>query len=241
MNTVMSNKYDKMHTDVLELCSAHGIRMIPGRRVTHEILGGSDISGIKEFLLLPDDMDKFMEVCADELKNGGYLVVKGKVKNSDICRIYRPDMLAANISGLMKNPDGKFYPQLLIRRVGEEDGKYTFTANGKTTVFETAALDDLVKTAYKNSYVYMKPDGIRHLTEICGAEGDDRAPAAGYALFDENLSADDFIAEAKSRGYLSPERIERYNEYTAWKKENRSEIEKKYREYQEVLLGLKQP
>ena len=241
MNTHMNNRYSQMHAEVLNCCGQSGIRMIAGRRAAYEVIEGREINGIKEFLLMPGDMKVFAEVCAEQLKNQGYTVIKAKAKKGEFFRVYSEDMLAATVAALMKNPEGRHYPQFIIRGLAEDDGKYTYTSNGKEITFTADSAADLEEVQYGGSVVYMKKNRAEHLHEICGEEPGAGAPAAGYGLFSAECSADDFLKEAAKPGLLSQERIDRYNEYTAWRKENRTEIDKNYREYQEVLLGLKQP
>lgn len=241
MNTNMNNKYYEMHAEVLDICEKNGIRMIPGKRVSSEIISGRESNGIKDFLLTPTDMETFLKLCADELKNKGYIVVKGKIKDNDVCRIFREDILAATVPALMNNPSGRHCPQFIIRGLTEENGMFSFTVNNRTVSFKTEMLTELERTDYMGSCVYMKNDLEAHLKDICGADDGANVPSPGYGVFSVNCTAEEFLEEAVRRGYMSEERISRFKEYTAWRKENRTENEIKYKEYQDVLLGLKQP
>lgn len=241
MNINMNNKYYEMHTDLLNLCEKNGIRVIAGKRVSYELLCDREINGIKEFLLMPDDMAKFYEFCAAELENGGYTLVKGKFRNYNICRVFREDILASTVPALMNNPDGRHSPQFILRELAVEEDRYSYTSNNRVIAFSKESASDLEKLPYMSSAVYVKKNLNDHLKEICGCGSEEPVPLPGYALFSNECTAADFLNEAAKRGLLSEKRIARYNEYTAWRKENRSENEKKYREYQDVLLGLKQP
>lgn len=114
------------------------------------------------------------------------------------------------------------------------------TKKGKVcSIFRT---DMTATTIFK----VMKKQPVSHYPQITvRAAGDDaaenKAGFTGYTLVGDSYLPEEFIEEAKRRGYLSEERLARYQEHRAWRKENRVEIDKKYKEYQEVLLGLKQP
>ncbi len=241
MNINMNDKFQKMHKDIMNVCINNDIRLIAGRRVSWEILYGEEIRGSKEFLLLPDDMKKFYDHCVDILQRAGYVLQKVKIQGGAVFKVYRKDMLATTVSALMSDPEAKHCPQFFIRELVAEDDKYRFKANGKNFSFKKAKLEDLSRQEYLESFVYTKENIEDHLATIYGSESVSKGSVAGYGLFVTECLPEDFIEEAKARGYLSEERLSRYKEYRTWRKENRNLIEKKYREYQENLLGLELP
>lgn len=229
MNINMNNKYLIMHTDVLDICAKYDIRLISGIRVTQEIADNMELHALKDFLLLPEDMVKFRDCCEEELRDKGYLLEAGTVKGGAVCKIYRTDMLATTVSSLMSNPGGKHCPQFIIRELTVNGDDYNFTANGKLFSISRGLPDNLEKTAYMGGYVYVLKNTFAS------------SNTQGYTLFNADCMPEEFINEAKKRGYLSKNRVSRFEEYNKWKKESRNIVEKKYREYQEILLGLKQP
>ena len=241
MNINMSNKYHEMHTEVLKLCVKYGIRMLPGRRAAYEILSGEELPGIKDFLLIPEDMAKFMEVCAPELKEKSYIIEKEQLQIGKICRVSRNDMLATTVPAVMNNPDGRHSPQFIIRELSQDSGKYSFTANGVTNAFEASVIDELIETDYMGSIVYIAAGPKEHLNVICGMDADSESVPLGYFLFSTEYTQEEFLAEARKRGYLSEECRSRFKEHREWKKKNRSRNDKAYKEYMNTFLGLKQP
>ena len=237
----MSNKYYKMHEEVLNICEVNDIKMIPGKRVAYEIFSGRDLKGIKEFLLTPDDMAAFSGKCVDDLKKRGYVVTKGKTGEYELYRIFGPEILATSVPALMNNPDGRHCPQFIIRGMKKIDRKYSYMSNKVIISFDESELETIERLTYMGGSVYAKKDLAEHSKKICNTDINIDIPLQGYPLFSGEYSAAEFLKEAEDRGYLSKKHIDRYKEYTSWRKENRAENDKKFREYQETLLGLKQP
>ncbi len=241
MSINMNNKYYEMHLEVLDLCAEHEIRIMPGKRAAYEILSGKDLPGLKDFLLLPEDMAKFMEVCVPELEKKSYIIAKEQLRSGKFCRVIRTDMLATTVPAVMNNPDGRHSPQFLIRELSLDNGEYCFTANGVTNAFESAVIDGLIQIDYMGSCVYVAANPKEHLKVVCGMDADRESVSLGYFLFSTEYSHEEFLSEARKRGYLSEESCSRFKEHREWKKKKRSLNDEAYNEYINIFLGLKQP
>ncbi|MBR4078946.1 MAG: hypothetical protein IKK29_01930 [Christensenellaceae bacterium] len=234
------DKYQKMHTDILDTCRKHNIRIMPGKVAANEILDGSSVVGLKDFLIRCDEMDRFLNEAAKELTGMGYLTKLETHKSSRICKVFRTDMLATTVYKLMKDPDDLHYPQIIIREFTQKKDICSFPANGKTVSFDAKLLDTLERTEYRENIVYAPKDIEAYLKELY--EDDFRLDDSyiGYTVFDPNCSPEIFIRIAKERGYFSRKCTKRYMAFRIWKKtSNAKQIAKNYREYQETLLGLK--
>lgn len=240
MNTVM-NKYKKMHINFLEVCETHGIKVMPGKKISYEIFHQVLNESLKDYLILPEDVERFFKCCWQDLEEKGYSLEKGKNKTGIIYNLYCKDVLATTVNSLMTSTDSKHCPRIIIRQLVAENDVYKFFTDGKVVTFSAQSIDNLEKISYLGKDVYAKSDIKKYVSDIYGINLEEERGMLGYALYNDMCIPQEFIKEAKKRGFLSKKRIERYNEYKTWKKENRSENEKKYKEYQKVLLGLKLP
>jgi len=228
-----------MHTDLLEICAEHNIQVLPGKRVSYEIMKNDEFPGIKDFLVIAEDMEKFNSLCISKLQSKGYHVEKDRVRNGAICRIFGEGMLATTVPALMNNPNGRHSPQFIIRELIKEDGKYKFTVNGITNFFDAAIMNCLVKTDYMGSYIYIAEDIEKHIKAIYNIDAESNSVSTGYFMFSTECSREDFLDEAKERGYISKESIKRYQEYRTWIKKDRVPNNEKYKEYEEAFFKTK--
>ncbi len=233
-------KYNKMHTDILQLCMQNEIRIMPGKVVSHELLENRNINSLKDFFLFSEDMDLFHETCVSTLERHGYEVKRVKGKSGRFCRIFQPDAFASSIVKLMKNTDVRHCPQIIIRELIESDNDYILSANGKQFHIEQASLNRLEKVDYRGCNVYAYSDMEAYLQWIYGNDYKLSSTFTEYVLFDTGCSEELFMTEAKKRGYLSEERIARYDERKLWRREYRAEYDQKYRDYVKNLLALNQ-
>lgn len=238
MSINMTNNYYKMHTEVLSICAAQGIRILPGKRAAYEIITGEFFPGIKEFLLFPDDFDKFMELCVPELKDSGYSIEHEQIRNNSLCRVLREDMLATSVPALMNNPDGRHSPQFIIRKLVKTDSNYSFTSFGVTNSFDLETINKLMKVDYMESEVYVAAGPEEHMKNVCGIAEYEGTVSLGYFLMSTECPQSEFIEEAKKRGYLSDERIARYKEHREWKKKHLNLNNKENKEYRDKFLSL---
>lgn len=206
----MENKYLEMHERFREVCGQHNIMILPEQ---YQLREGYDRV---ELYATAGDLKKLCDTCTAELPDDKYKVEFKKTKKGNVCNIYRTDMFATTIFRLMKTKPDTHGPQIMIR---ELPTGAPAPGPGLQHSRPGAPLSTPAAT--------QSPDAP-----------DLQAGFTGYTLAGPSYQPEDFIEEAKKRGYLSDERIARYKEHRAWKKENRTEIEKQYREYQEVLLGL---
>lgn len=230
-----------MHIDLLNICEESGIRPIAGKRVSYDILKASYSNGLKDFILMPEDMVKFRSKCADALSAMGYVISEGKSGSASaggFIRIYGQDVLATTIPSLMNDPDATHGPQFIIRQLTETDEGYSFIVNKTTFTLSRSHIDYLTGFSYIGGTVYLIRSAADHIETIYGENPEKVNSPAGYGIFELDCTPEEFIREAKKRGYLTEKRISAYKKHRKWKKENRNPVEEKYRRYQEVLLSL---
>lgn len=234
----ISEKYIKMHSDLLDSCNAKGIKVFPGKIPAHEILNNTVIYGAKDFFLLSHDMNTFLSECVAELDKEGYKIQVMNGNSGRVCSIYRTDILATTIYKIMTDSGDGHCPKIVIREVlSRENGCY-LTVNKKTLCIEADTFTGADALDYRGSTVYAKLDLVYYLKSIYGDEYQMSNAFAGYTIFNENCTPEELINAVKQMGYTSNEKVRRYKQHRKWRREMRNPIEKEYSEYVKVLLDL---
>lgn len=235
----MNSKYYEMHKDFVSFCCDQNLHLIPGRVAYLEARDKKILRAEKTFFLFQKEFEA-LQTMLEEGLGAQYHVTKAPADNeARWIRIERKDILAASMDAIFRYPKSRLYPRFIIRELKTAADGFLLLQNKKEKQIPAAILERFIETAYAGAKLYVPEDIASFFGKIYEMANPLTAGVATYEIFDENIDAEQLVAEAKARGILTKEQKERFRAFETWKKEIEKPATKSYFTYQNELLGLK--